>query len=72
MSVYERVLIYIAGMYQQMINAKNDDFEVASDEMSKDLERNVKEDSEDMDKPLEVKGMSCMCLLYWNPSPQSK
>ncbi|XP_057480424.1 uncharacterized protein LOC130767551 [Actinidia eriantha] len=41
---------------QQMINAKNDDLEAVSDEMSKDLERNVKADSDDLDKSLEVKG----------------
>ncbi|PSS04539.1 Interaptin like [Actinidia chinensis var. chinensis] len=45
----------VQGMYQQMINAKNDDLEAVSDEMSKVLERNVKEDSDDLDKSLEVK-----------------
>ncbi|GFZ14212.1 hypothetical protein Acr_24g0004020 [Actinidia rufa] len=45
-----------ARMYQQMINAKNDDLEAVSDEMSKDLKRNVKADSDDLDKSLEVKG----------------
>ena len=46
-----------------MINAKNDDLEAVSDEMSKDPERNVKVDSDDLDKSLEVNGMPCMCLF---------
>ncbi|GFS29342.1 hypothetical protein Acr_00g0006360 [Actinidia rufa] len=39
-----------------MINAKNDDLEAVYDKMSKDLERNVKADSDDLDKSLGVKG----------------
>ena len=36
----------------------------AYEEMTKDLERNQKEESDEFDKALEVKGMPCICWLY--------